>query len=87
MAAYYSVDHTNPNKIEERMEQNLVEKVEASFVETMQRRKLSDFEKDEIRREQVIQRLEFERAEEDSKKCMELNIKKFMESLNSKGEK
>jgi len=83
MAAYYSVNHINSNRYEERMEQKLVERIEAAFIDAMQRRELSNFEKDDIRREQVIQRLEFERAEEDSKKCMELNIKKFIDSLNN----
>jgi len=81
MATYYSVDHSNPNEIEERWERALVEKVEAAFVEAMKRRELSELEKEEIRIKQAICVMEWERAEEDMKKVTLVNCEKLAEEL------
>ena len=81
MATYYSVDHSNPNEIEERWERALVEKVEAAFVEAMKRRELSELEKEEIRIKQVICVMKWEMVEENMKKVTLANCEKVAEEL------
>ena len=81
MAAYYSVDHSISNKIEERLEHTLVERVEAAFMEAMKWSELSELEKEEIRIEQEIRVMEWKRAEEDMKNVTLANCEKLAEEL------
>jgi hypothetical protein len=60
MAAYYSVDHSNPNIIEERVEHNLVVAVEAAFVDAMHQRELTEPEKEHLRSERFLKKTKYE---------------------------
>ena len=60
MAAYYSVDHSNPNLSEEREESKMVIYVETAFIEAMHRRELTEPEKEQIRRERFIEKGRYE---------------------------
>lgn len=71
MAAYYSVEHSNPNKIEAIIEANLVDKVESVFLEAVNRRELSEVEKQKIREEHARYIQMFTEAEKDSKKWLD----------------
>lgn len=48
MAFYHSLDNLNSNKVEERMERNLVNKCEQAYTESMKRRDLTRHEIQEI---------------------------------------
>lgn len=70
MAAYYAVDHSNHNKSQAITEANLVDKVESAFFEAINRRELTEAEKQKIREEHVRYLQMFTEAENDSKKWL-----------------
>ena len=51
MAAYYAVDHSNQNKSEAIIEANLVDEVESAFLKAVNRRELTEAEKQKIKEE------------------------------------
>lgn len=71
MAAYYSIGHSNPNKSEAILEANLVDKVESAFLEAINRRELSETEKQKIKEEHARYLQMWTEAERDSKKWLD----------------
>lgn len=71
MAVYYSVDHSNTNKSEAIIEANLVDKIEYAFLEAINRRELSEIEKNQIRAEHARYFQMWADAENDSKEWLE----------------
>jgi len=71
MAAYYAVDHSNQNKSEAIIEANLVDEVESAFLKAVNRRELTEAEKQKIKEEHARYLQMFTEAEIASKKWLE----------------
>jgi len=62
MNTYYSVDHSNSNYAEDRLEYEFVKSVEAAFVDVMNKKELSEPEKAQIRKERFLAKTQFEQT-------------------------
>jgi len=75
MAIYFSAQWPSSNEREDIIEANLIDRVESAFIDAINRRELSEWEKNEIRREQA-------RIAEDFKRCQIVGIdKSFVDEL------